>query len=69
VTATFPMEWLALHGLNYVKYPKLGRVAHWLRMGIEASALSFAPDRWERLRDGWAARGIGRETELWAIKT
>jgi hypothetical protein len=68
MTATFPMEWLALHGLNYVKHPKLGRVAHWLRMGIEASALSFAPDRWERLRDGWAARGWGREVELWARK-
>jgi hypothetical protein len=64
VTATFPMEWFALHGLNYVKYPRLGKVAHWLRMAIEYTALTVAPERWERLRDRWAARGWGREVEL-----
>jgi SAM-dependent methyltransferase len=68
VTSTFPMEWLALHGLNYVRHPRLGRVAHWLRMVLEATALTVAPDWWEWVRDGWAARGWGREVELWARK-
>jgi len=66
VTSTFPMEWFALHGLNYVKHPRLGRVAHWLRMVLEAYALTVAQDWWERERDGWAAKGWGREVELWA---
>lgn len=67
-TATFPIEWFALHGLNYVRHPRFGTVAHWLRMFIEYAGLSIAPKRWERLRDAWAARGIGREIELWLRK-
>jgi len=66
VTSTFPMEWFALHGLNYVKHPRLGRVAHWLRMALEAYALTVAPDWWDQVRDGWAVKGWGREVELWA---
>lgn len=68
VAGTFPMEWFALHGLNYVKHPKLGKYAHWLRMAVEATALSVDADRWERRRDDWGARGIGREVEIWAVK-
>jgi len=67
-TSTFPMEWFALHGLNYIKYPRLGKVAHWLRMAIEWAGLSFVPERWERKRDEWAGRGVGREIELWVRK-
>lgn len=67
-TSTFPMEWFALHGLNYIKYPRLGKVAHWLRMAIEWAGLSFAPERWECKRDEWAGRGVGREIELWVRK-
>ncbi len=67
-TSTFPIEWFALHGLNYIKRPKLGKVAHWLRMAIEWAGLSFAPDIWEAKRDEWAGRGVGREIELWIRK-
>lgn len=68
-TSTFPIEWFALHGLNYVKYPRLGKIAHWLRMAIEWGGLALAPERWERLRDEWAKREVGREIELWLRKT
>ena len=68
VTSTFPIEQFVLRGLNYIKYPRLGLVAHWLRMVIEWAGLSFASRHWERRRDRWAARGIGREIELWAVK-
>ena len=68
VAGTFPMEQFALRGLNYVKHPKLGKLAHWLRMCVEWAALVSAPDWWERKRDDWAARGIGRETEVWGVK-
>ena len=51
VAGTFPMEWFTLHGINYVKYPKMGRYAHWLRMVTEATALTVDADRWERRRD------------------
>ncbi|MBU2685846.1 MAG: class I SAM-dependent methyltransferase [Gammaproteobacteria bacterium] len=67
-TSTFPMEWWALHGLPYPKYPKLGKVAHALRMWLEWTMLVYAPDRWDRMRDGWAAKNWGREVELWAKK-
>lgn len=67
-TSTFPIEWFALHGLNYIKHPRLGKVAHWLRMIIEWTALTTYPDRWEAQRDRWAARGVGREIELWVRK-
>jgi len=69
VASTFPMEWFALHGLNYVKRPKLGKVAHWTRMAIERSALAAAPDKWEAVKQRWARKGVGREIELWARKT
>jgi 2-polyprenyl-3-methyl-5-hydroxy-6-metoxy-1,4-benzoquinol methylase len=62
---TVPVEWFALHGLNYVKHPRLGAVVHWLRMVIEWSALTFASQWWENKRREWAARGIGREVEIW----
>jgi len=68
-TATFPIEWLALHGLPYHKYPKFGILAHWLRMVIEYTALSVAPDWWEKRRDKWASMSIGREVELWVRKS
>jgi hypothetical protein len=66
---TAPMELFALRGLNYVKHPRLGAVAHWLRMLFEWSALTLAPEWWENKRRGWAARGIGREVELWVRKS
>ena len=68
VTATFPIEALALAGLNYVKHPKLGIVAHWLRMVFEAALLVVAPGTKRRLYGWFADRGIGREIELWARK-
>ncbi|MHC4278515.1 MAG: hypothetical protein ACYSTI_14545, partial [Planctomycetota bacterium] len=40
---TVPVEWFALHGLNYVKRPALGAVVHWLRMLLEWHALTFVP--------------------------
>lgn len=67
-TATFPMEWLALHGLNYVKYPRLGKVAHWVRMYYEWSNLVVSRENWEREKDGWQSKGWGREVEIWAKK-
>jgi len=67
-TSTLPIEWFALHGLNFVKYPRLGIVVHLLRMLLIWTALTFAPERWERKRDEWAAQGIGREIELWLRK-
>lgn len=69
VASMFPMEWFALHGLNYVKRPKLGKVAHWTRMVIERCALATAPDMWEAQKERWAQKGVGREIELWARKT
>ena len=68
VAGTFPMERLALAGLNYVKHPKLGKLAHWLRMAIEGTALTVAPGRWELKRADWGSRHIGREVEIWAMK-
>lgn len=68
VLGTFPMEWFALRGLNYVKHPRLGPIAHKARMLIERTALAVAPDKWERLRKRWADEGIGREIELWLRK-
>ena len=68
-TSTFPIEWFALHGLNYVKHPKIGILAHWIRMVVESAALTIAPAWWERIKDGWAAKGIGREAEIWARKS
>jgi len=65
LTATFPIEALALVGLNYVKYPKLGAVAHWLRMLFEAALLTFAPGAKRRLYGWFASKGVGREIELW----
>jgi SAM-dependent methyltransferase len=66
---TVPVEWFALHGLNYVKRPALGAVVHWLRMLLEWHALTFVPSWWENKRRDWAAKGIGREVELWLQKS
>ena len=66
LSTTFPIEWFALHGLNYTRHPRAGLLAHWLRMALEATALSIAPGRWEARKSAWAARGIGREIELYA---
>lgn len=68
VSATFPIEWFALHGLNYTKHPRAGLLAHWLRMALEAMALSIAPKHWKARKSAWAARSIGREIELWVRK-
>lgn len=67
-SVTFPIEWFALHGLNYVRHWRAGRVAHLLRMVFEGVLLKWAPERRRALCDGWAARGIGREIELWVRK-
>jgi hypothetical protein len=64
---TFPMERLALMGLNYVKYPRLGKLAHWLRMLIE-SWWMLDPVAHDERRARWAGQGIGREIELWIRK-
>ena len=64
-TTTFPIEWFALHGLNYTRRPRAGLLAHRLRMALEATALSIAPGWWEARKSAWAARGIGREIELY----
>ena len=68
-TATFPIEWFALHGLNYVTHPRLGRLAHVLRMWFESALLTCAPETKRRLYERFAQKGIGREVELWARKT
>lgn len=62
--ATFPMEWFALHGLNYVKYPWMGRIAHWIRMWIETRT-AYVTDA---QRMTWYEKGIGREIEIWATR-
>lgn len=67
-TVTFPMEWFALHGLNYVKYPRLGKLAHWLRMYYEWSNLVISRQKWERHKDSWWMKGWGREMETWVKK-
>ena len=64
--ATFPMEWWALHGLDYVRRPRLGRVAHFLRMAFEVALMETWPSVLRRLRHGWAGKGVGREIVLWA---
>lgn len=68
-TVTFPMEWFALHGLDYVCRPRLGAVAHWLRMRFDAALIKYAPEVRREMRDGWAERGIGREIELWVRRS
>jgi len=67
-TATFPIEWFALHGLNYVTHPRVGRLAHVLRMWFETALLTCAPETKRRLYERFAQKGIGREVELWATK-
>ena len=68
-TASFPIEWFALHGLNYVKFPSTGKVAHTLRMLFEAALLTLAPGLKRRLYERWARKGVGREVEVWARKS
>lgn len=67
-TATFPIEWFALHGLNYVKFPSTGKAAHTLRMLFEAALLTLVPGLKRRLYERWARKGVGREVEVWARK-
>lgn len=64
-TATFPMEIFALLGLDYVRWPWMGTIAHWLRMAFEAALLLVAPKFKRRLFEWFARKGIGRETEMW----
>ena len=66
--STFPMERLALSGLDYVRRPRLGLVAHWVRMLYEARLMIFNPNRLLQIRGNWYRLGIGREIELWARK-
>lgn len=68
ITATFPIEALALAGLNYVEHPRLGIVAHWLRMLFETALMLFAGRLKHILYRWFAKRGIGREIVLWARK-
>ena len=60
---TFPMEWFALHGLDYIAHPRLGGLAHHLRMLIET--LIGRRGR-QRLRRLWLERDWGREVILFA---
>lgn len=60
---TFPMELFPLRTLlNYLKFARLGTVAHWTRMAIETLSL------FREKRLGWAKQGWGREVELWCQK-
>lgn len=68
LTATFPIEALALAGLNYVKHPRLGIIAHWLRMLFETALMLFAGWLKRILYRWFAEKGIGREIELWVRK-
>lgn len=60
---TFPMELFPLRTpLNYLKYARLGTMAHWARMVTEVLSL------FRGKRGQWGERGWGREVELWARK-
>lgn len=67
-TATFPMEALALAGLDYTRWGWAGTAAHWLRMIFEAALLLVAPKFKRRLFEWFARKDIGREIELWLQK-
>lgn len=62
---TFPMEWFALHGLNYVRYPWMGPIAHWARMVYEVAIPNVVLFQ---QRHDWAEKRIGRETIVWGRK-
>ena len=60
--ATFPMELLALVGLDYVAVPALGRVAHAVRKAWERAAYALFPAPLSRVRSAVLRRlGWGRE--------
>ncbi|HID22822.1 MAG TPA: class I SAM-dependent methyltransferase [Planctomycetaceae bacterium] len=60
--ATFPVELLALLGLDYVTYPALGRVVHAVRKVWESIAYALFPAQLSRARAALLRRfGWGRE--------
>lgn len=59
-TATYPMEWFALfRGLDYIRHPELGRIAHRRRLLME---VSYGPNIFFDLYQQWFRWWrIGRE--------
>jgi len=62
--ASFPMEAMALAGLNYVSKPELGEQAHAWRMVFESRLLDGEPQLLGKLYQAFYACGIGRTISL-----
>ncbi|MCB1049100.1 MAG: class I SAM-dependent methyltransferase [Acidobacteria bacterium] len=62
--ASFPMEALALGGLNYLENPEHGPVAHVARMSFESHLYDAQPQLLTDLYRALAALGIGRSINL-----
>ena len=67
--ASFPMEALALGGLNYIENPEHGPVAHVARMSFESHLYDAKPQLLTDLYRAFAALGVGRSINLLGEKS
>lgn len=68
--ASFPMEFFALMGLDYIQAGTVGRAVHTLRKELELNmaVTKDGIDLMRRLQSSWAYAGIGRDITVVARK-